>query len=115
MQRWLLAAVLVLTACGGSSGDLPVPNADCEADGDVAYICGVINPEDVHPPFRTRISSSRRATAAAAASTSSATATGRGCRCIRPPIRGCGTTPARTRTAPARSTPRRAISSTPTG
>ena len=47
MQRWLCAAVVVLVACGGSSGDLPVPNADCEADGDVAFICGVINPEDV--------------------------------------------------------------------
>ncbi len=47
MLRWLLAAVVVLVACGGSSGDLPVPNADCEADGDVAFICGVINPEDV--------------------------------------------------------------------
>ena len=47
MQRWLLAAVVVLVACGGSSGDLPVPNADCEADGDVGFICGVINPEDV--------------------------------------------------------------------
>ena len=47
MQRWLLAAVVVLVACGGSSGDLPVPNADCEADGGVAFICGVINPEDV--------------------------------------------------------------------
>lgn len=47
MQRWLCAAVVVLAACGGSSGDLPVPNADCETDGDVAFICGVINPEDV--------------------------------------------------------------------
>ncbi len=47
MKRWMLATVVVLVACGGSSGDLPVPNADCETDGDVAFICGVINPEDV--------------------------------------------------------------------
>lgn len=47
MQRWACAAVVVLAACGGSSGDLPVSNADCGTDGDVAYICGVINPEDV--------------------------------------------------------------------
>lgn len=47
MQRGLLPAIVVLAACGGASGDLPPANADCEADGAVSFICGVINPEDV--------------------------------------------------------------------
>ena len=29
------------------AGSLPVPNADCEAGGDVEFICNVISPEDV--------------------------------------------------------------------
>jgi len=45
--RLMVAALPTLAACGGAEGDLPTPNADCEAAGEVEFICGVINPEDV--------------------------------------------------------------------
>ena len=47
MKRGLVLAVVVLGACGSPRGDLPVANTDCEPEGNVEFICGVIIPEDV--------------------------------------------------------------------
>ena len=47
MKQGLVLAVVVLGACGSPRGDLPVANTDCEPEGNVEFICGVISPEDV--------------------------------------------------------------------
>ena len=41
------AAAVMLAGCGGPDQDLPVPNADCDAAGDMAFVCGVTSPEDL--------------------------------------------------------------------
>lgn len=67
MTRWLQATITLTTAaalagCGGGpmqdmpesnaampepSSDLPQPNADCDPADDMAFVCGVANPEDL--------------------------------------------------------------------
>ena len=50
MMRGLLlaiTAVVMLAGCGGPDQDLPVPNADCDPAGEMAFVCGVTSPEDL--------------------------------------------------------------------
>ena len=47
MKFGLVLVIMTLGACGGSSGDLPVPNADCESTDNIEFICGVPSPEDI--------------------------------------------------------------------
>ena len=43
----VVAAAVMLAGCGAPDQDLPVPNADCDAAGNMAFVCGVTSPEDL--------------------------------------------------------------------
>ena len=47
MECGFMLGVVTLAACGGSSGDLPTTNTDCEAAAEIEFICGVASPEDI--------------------------------------------------------------------